>query len=118
MANLSLATPILPQRITIRSQWELDFHVHEGGQNFNWNGWTPRAVFDIGAGNLSYQVAGTVLNQSGGTARILLTSTETGDFDVGAGCFGEILLYARNTAQTVQRAIAVIPFQIAVGDIP
>lgn len=114
MANLSLATPILPQRITVNSQWELDFHAHEGGQNFNWNGYTPRATFDIGG--ISYDVGGTVISQGGGTARILLTRVETGDFPVG--CFGEVLLYARNTANTVNRAIAVIPFQTAVGDNP
>jgi len=111
MANLSLTTPILPQRITPGSQFELSFHVHESGQNFNWSGYTPKARIDIGT-TFTSVVTGTVTNQGGGTATITLTRTVTLDFDTFVGSFGEMTLFAESAS--TKRVIAVIPFQISV----
>ena len=110
MANLSLATPILPQRITPGSQFELPFHAHENGQNFNWSGYTPKARIDIGT-TFTSVVSGTVTNQAGGTALITLTRTVTLDWDTLKGSFGEMTLFAESAS--TKRVIAVIPFQLA-----
>lgn len=114
MANLSLATAILPQRIVVGSLWELDFHAHEAGQNFNWSGYTPKAIVELPGFTATY--TGTVVSQGGGTAKITLTRTQTLDFANYAGSFAEMLLFADGAS--TKRAIAVIQFQIAVGDIP
>jgi len=115
MANLTLATAILPQRIVIGSQFELDFHVHESGQNFNWSGYTPKATITIGP-SVTTTITGTVVNQGGGTAKITLSRAQTVDWRNYPGTYGEILLFAYS-AQT-SRAIAVVPFQISVEEIP
>jgi len=111
MANLSLATPILPQRITPGSQFELPFHVHESGQNFNWSGYTPKARIDVTTSYTNSIVTGTVTNQAGGTALITLTRAFTLDWDTFVGSFGEMTLFAESAS--TKRVIAVIPFQVA-----
>jgi hypothetical protein len=114
MGNLSLATPILPQRVVAGGLFELSFHVHEDGQNFNWSGYTPKAHLEMPG--LTMQYTGTVINQAGGTAKITLTRAATQDYYYYAGSFAELLLFA--DGNSTKRPIAVVQFQIAAGEIP
>ena len=115
MANLQLASYIDLHRVTLGSAFTLDFHAHvEGGNNFNWSGYTPKATMKVGT--VSIAVTGTVVSQGGGTATVSWTAAQTATLPVNS--WGEITIYADPTATAENLAIGVVQVQTAAEVIP
>lgn len=108
MPNLQLATYIGMQVIAPGSAFTLDFHAHEqGGTNFNWTGYTPKARLTVGSVTVS--VTGTVVSAGGGTATCSWTAAQTATLSSNA--WGTITLFADPTATTENLFIADIDVQ-------
>ena len=115
MPNLQLATYIGMQVITPGSTFTLDFHVHqEGGNNFNWSGYTPKARLTVGS--VAVSVTGTVVSAGGGTATCSWTSAQTAT--LGNNAWGTITLFADPTATAENLFIADIDVQTNAEVIP
>lgn len=105
MPNLKFANPELAQVITCGSTFDLAFHVHdEGGGNFNWTGYTPKAKLTVG--NVSVTVSGTVVNAAGGTATAAWTSAQTATLPNNA--WGSIEVWADSDSSTTNLAVGAV----------
>jgi hypothetical protein len=115
--NLGLATQ-LPTQVIVRGENHLvAFHVHDAdsGQNFNWTGYTPRAVISVGTTSLSAATF-TVISAGGGTAEVTWTASQTGS--ITKASYGTLVLYADPTANSENLHIATIPVLFTAEAIP
>lgn len=115
MPNLKLATYVDLQRVTLGSAYTLSIHAHvEGGNNFNWTGYTPKATLKVGT--ISVSVTGTVISAGGGTATASWTAAQTVTLPVNS--WGEITIYADPTATAENLVIGIVQVQTAAEVIP
>jgi hypothetical protein len=117
MPNLDLATP-LPEQVIVRGEnHEVSFHVHNAdtGQNFNWSGYTPRAVITVGSASIS-AASFSVISQAGGTAQVIFTASQTGA--ITKASWGSLILYADPTANSENLHIATVPVRFTAEAIP
>lgn len=115
MPNLTFANPELDQVLTCGSTFTIAFHAHEeGGTNFNWTGYTPKAKLTVGT--VSITVTGTVISAGGGTASVEWTSAQTATLADNA--WGSVQIWADADASTTNLAIGTINVRTTYGAIP
>lgn len=115
MPNLQLATPLLTQVIVRGENHFVSIHVHEdGGNNFNWSGYTPKAKISVGLSNLT--CTGSVISQAGGTASFTFTAAQTGG--IASASWGELVMWADPTVGGEDLHIATVPVQFTAEAIP
>lgn len=108
--SLQLATPVGAQLIVPGSTFVLPVHVHDtAGNNFNWNGYTPRATLVVGTVTVSVQ--GTVTNQAGGLATYTFTVANISGLPNNQ--WGLLVLYADPITGNENRHIASIFCRVA-----